>query len=133
MTDDPGRKSMQGKWTQDGYIKAYKFAAQTHRGQVVPGTDLPYVMHLSFVSMEIIAALNTEQGCNENLAVQCALLHDVVITLGLITLFNRQVDLLVVTALLTIAGYSINDTIVIYDRVRENSRGFKKLSPRINK
>ena len=41
-------------------------------------------------------------------------------------LFNRQIDLLVVTALLTIAGYSINDTIIIYDRVRENLAKKKK-------
>ena len=68
----------QDKWSQDCYIKAYKFSANAHRGQMVLGTDIPYIMHLSFVSMEIIAALNTEQGCNENLAVQCALLHDVV-------------------------------------------------------
>lgn len=51
-----------------------------------------------------------------------ALLHDVLVAMGLIVVFNRQIDLLVVTALLTIAGYSINDTIVIYDRVRENLR-----------
>ncbi len=49
-----------------------------------------------------------------------ALLHDVIITLGLLLFLGRQIDLLVVTALLTIAGYSINDTIIIYDRVREN-------------
>ncbi|OGX06259.1 MAG: hypothetical protein A2Z88_05055 [Omnitrophica WOR_2 bacterium GWA2_47_8] len=55
-----------------------------------------------------------------------ALLHDVIITLGLIVVFGRQVDLLVVTALLTIAGYSINDTIVIYDRVRENMINMRK-------
>jgi preprotein translocase subunit SecF len=40
---------------------------------------------------------------------------------------GRQIDLLSITAFLTIAGYSINDTIVIYDRVRENSRLFPKL------
>jgi len=51
-----------------------------------------------------------------------ALLHDVVLTAGFIVFMNRQIDLLVVTALLTIAGYSINDTIVIYDRVRELMR-----------
>ncbi|MCK5082672.1 MAG: protein translocase subunit SecD [Candidatus Omnitrophica bacterium] len=49
-----------------------------------------------------------------------ALLHDVIVTLGIILLMGRQIDLLVVTALLTIAGYSINDTIIIYNRVREN-------------
>jgi len=41
---------------------------------------------------------------------------------------NRQIDLLSVTALLTIAGYSISDTIVIYDRVRENSKLYRKLN-----
>jgi len=49
-----------------------------------------------------------------------ALLHDVLITVGILAMTGRQIDLLIVTALLTIAGYSINDTIVIYDRVREN-------------
>jgi len=57
-----------------------------------------------------------------------ALLHDVTITLGLLVLLGRQIDLLVVTALLTIAGYSINDTIIIYDRIRENMTKLKKLS-----
>lgn len=57
-----------------------------------------------------------------------ALLHDVLVALGLISLTGRQVDLLTVTALLTIAGFSINDTIVIYDRVRENTRLLRKTS-----
>jgi len=55
-----------------------------------------------------------------------ALLHDVFITLGILVMLNRQIDLLVVTALLTIAGYSINDTIIIYDRLRENLLSSKK-------
>ncbi|MFT7538095.1 MAG: SecD/SecF fusion protein [Lysobacterales bacterium] len=57
-----------------------------------------------------------------------ALLHDVFITLGILLMFGRQIDLLVVTALLTIAGYSINDTIIIYDRVRENLVSMRKKS-----
>lgn len=57
-----------------------------------------------------------------------ALFHDVLVALGALAITNRQIDLLSVTAFLTIAGYSINDTIVIYDRVRENTRGFAKLS-----
>ena len=55
-----------------------------------------------------------------------ALLHDVVVTFVGLVLLGRQIDLLVVTALLTIAGYSINDTIVIYDRIRENMGRAKK-------
>ncbi|MEW6100907.1 MAG: protein translocase subunit SecD [Candidatus Omnitrophota bacterium] len=59
-----------------------------------------------------------------------ALFHDVLVALGFLAMTNRAIDLLSVTAFLTIAGYSINDTIVIYDRVRENSRLLKKMSLR---
>ena len=63
-----------------------------------------------------------------------AILHDVFVTMGILVMLGRQLDLLVVTALLTIAGYSINDTIVIYDRVRENmlKLGRKSLREIIN-
>jgi SecD/SecF fusion protein len=57
-----------------------------------------------------------------------ALFHDVLVALGFLAITGRQIDLLSVTAFLTIAGYSINDTIVIYDRVRENSRLARKMS-----
>jgi len=56
------------------------------------------------------------------------LIHDVLVALGFLAMTGRQIDLLSVTAFLTIAGYSINDTIVIYDRVRENSRLYRKLN-----
>ncbi len=59
-----------------------------------------------------------------------ALFHDVLVALGFLAITGRQVDLLSITAFLTIAGYSINDTIVIYDRVRENSRLARKMSLR---
>ena len=49
-----------------------------------------------------------------------ALMHDVLITLGFFSLFNRELDLTSIAAFLTIIGYSLNDTIVIYDRIREN-------------
>ena len=55
-----------------------------------------------------------------------ALIHDVVMAGGIICLAGRPIDLLIVVALLTIAGYSINDTIVVYDRVRENLRLARK-------
>jgi len=57
-----------------------------------------------------------------------AIFHDILVALGFLAITARQIDLLSVTAFLTIAGYSINDTIVIYDRVRENSRIFHKKS-----
>lgn len=51
-----------------------------------------------------------------------AIVHDVLITAGVFSAFQLEVDLVIVAALLTIAGYSINDTIVIYDRMRDNMR-----------
>lgn len=49
-----------------------------------------------------------------------ALTHDVVITIGLLSFFNVEIGITIIAALLTIVGYSLNDTIVVYDRIREN-------------
>lgn len=55
-----------------------------------------------------------------------AVIHDVFITLGLFTLFDYEISLTVIAALLTLVGYSMNDTIVIFDRVRENLRTMRR-------
>ena len=55
-----------------------------------------------------------------------ALFHDVVITVGALMFTGREISLTVVAALLTIAGYSINDTIVVFDRIRERSKALRK-------
>lgn len=51
-----------------------------------------------------------------------AVFHDTIITVGLFSIFNKQIDLTVIAALLTLVGYSMNDTIVTFDRIRENLR-----------
>ncbi|HTT64237.1 MAG TPA: protein translocase subunit SecF, partial [Bryobacteraceae bacterium] len=51
-----------------------------------------------------------------------ACFHDTIITIGLFSLFNKEITLTVIAALLTLVGYSMNDTIVIFDRIRENVR-----------
>lgn len=56
-----------------------------------------------------------------------ALVHDVITTVGMVALFDVEFNLTMVAAILTIAGYSINDTVVIFDRVRENMRRYKTL------
>jgi preprotein translocase subunit SecF len=55
-----------------------------------------------------------------------ALIHDTLITVGILALLGREFNLVVVAALLTLVGYSVNDTVVVYDRVRENQRTPKK-------
>jgi preprotein translocase subunit SecF len=57
-----------------------------------------------------------------------ALVHDVLITIAFLSVFDKEFDLNIVAALLTIIGYSINDTIVIFDRIRENARKNIKMS-----
>lgn len=55
-----------------------------------------------------------------------ALIHDVVITVGVFALTDREISLSIIAALLTIVGYSLNDTIIVFDRIRENLRRFKR-------
>ena len=56
-----------------------------------------------------------------------ALLHDVIVTIGVFSVLQLPFDLNIVAALLTIIGFSINDTVVVFDRVRENLRKYKKM------
>ena len=57
-----------------------------------------------------------------------ALFHDVVITLGIFSLLSLEINLSIIAAVLTIVGYSMNDTVVIYDRIRENLLKYTKIS-----
>ena len=56
-----------------------------------------------------------------------ALLHDITLVLGVFILFNLEFNLTSIAAILTIIGYSINDSVVIYDRIRENSRKYRSI------
>lgn len=56
-----------------------------------------------------------------------ALVHDVLATIGVFALFQMEFNLTTIAALLTIVGYSMNDTVVVFDRIRENLRKFKKM------
>ena len=55
-----------------------------------------------------------------------ALMHDVIITVGIFSIFDKEFTLPIIAALLTIIGYSLNDTIIIFDRIRENTRKHHK-------
>ncbi len=62
------------------------------------------------------------------IAATVATFHDVLVILGLFFVLGREINLLIVTALLTLAGYSLSDTVVVYDRIRENLRGRRRES-----
>ena len=61
-----------------------------------------------------------------SLGVVIALIHDVLLTLGIFSLLQLEFNLSIIAAILTIVGYSMNDTVVVYDRVRENLRKYRK-------
>jgi SecD/SecF fusion protein len=85
-----------------------------------------YAIFWSLVGMLIYITLRFEFGFA--LGAIVSLFHDVLFTLGVYCLFDRQVSLTIVAALLTIIGYSVNDTIVIMDRIRENLKLDQKRS-----
>lgn len=65
-------------WSQESYAAAWRFAARAHEGQKEPVESLPYLLHLGSVAMETLGALRETPGLDEDLAVQCALLHDAI-------------------------------------------------------
>lgn len=80
------------------------------------------ILALSLASLGIIAYCAIRFEIRPAVATVAAVLHDVLVVVGLFSIFRVQVDLTFVAAVLTIVGYSVNDTIVIYDRIRENMR-----------
>ncbi|UCG14172.1 MAG: protein translocase subunit SecF [Deltaproteobacteria bacterium] len=84
------------------------------------------------IPMLILAALVITMACcwvlrlKYALGAVTALIHDVMITVGAFAITNKEFDLTVVAALLTIIGYSLNDTIIVFDRIRENLRSARR-------
>lgn len=82
---------------------------------------------LVFIGTMIYIALRFEYRFALSAAI--ALVHDPVLILGLFSFFHLEFNMIVLTGLLTVIGYSLNDTIVVYDRVRENFRRIRKGTP----
>ena len=107
----------------------FKAASVDEVGSMV-GADLKksgtYAVLFSLVAILVYVGFRFQFGFG--LGALAALAHDALISLGLFSLCGRQVSLIVITALLTIIGYSVNDTVVLFDRIRELLRHDKKLS-----
>lgn len=77
---------------------------------------------LVLVSLLVTVVLCWKLKLNFALGAIIALLHDVLISIGLLSLLGKEFDLNIIAALLTLIGYSLNDTIIVYDRIRETLR-----------
>ncbi|MQL53693.1 protein translocase subunit SecF [Desulfofundulus thermobenzoicus] len=84
------------------------------------------ILALLVASVLMIIYITIRFEFKQGIAAIIALLHDTLVVTGIFSLFRIEVDSTFVAALLTIIGYSINDTIVIFDRIRENMRARKK-------
>lgn len=76
------------------------------------------VIAATLVTLVLCAVLRLKYA----LGAMVALIHDVMFPLGLFSILNKDIDLTIIAALMTIVGYSLNDTIIVYDRIRENVR-----------
>jgi preprotein translocase subunit SecF len=84
------------------------------------------VIALLITSLGIVAYVSWRFEYKFAVAAVVALLHDILLVMGIFSLLHKEIDSSFVAAILTILGYSINDTIVIFDRIRENLKTFKK-------
>lgn len=82
--------------------------------------DAILAISVALIGILIYIALRFE--LRFGVAAVAATFHDVLAVLGILSLMGKEVNLLIITALLTVAGYSLNDTVVIFDRIRENLR-----------
>ncbi|MFW5863301.1 MAG: protein translocase subunit SecF [Desulfohalobiaceae bacterium] len=101
------------------------FASGLMAGGLLLGVYVLQLLNVPIAFLSLAALLITLGLCwylalNFALGALVALIHDVLITVGLFSLLGKEFDLSIVAALLTIIGYSLNDTIVVFDRIREN-------------
>ena len=117
-------KLLQAKFPKAGFVSS----SSDEVGSMV-GADLKksgtYAVLFSLVAILVYVGFRFRFGFG--LGAIVALAHDALISLGLFSLCGRQVSLIVITALLTIIGYSVNDTVVVFDRIRETLRHEKRL------
>jgi len=92
-------------------------------GELVWGS----ILAVSLTSLAVLAYIWLRFEWQFALGGVLALLHDVFITIGLFALFQIKFDLTIIAGLLTILGYSINDTVVVFDRLRENLQKYKQM------
>ena len=110
------------------YDKVSEFRRSEYVGPTISSELLiKGVKAISFALLSILIYIWLRFEWQFGFGAVVALAHDILITLGVLSLLKIDFSLSTIAAILTIAGYSINDTVVIFDRVRENLRKYKKL------
>jgi preprotein translocase subunit SecF len=113
----------ESKWLEAFALGVILFVITYTITQWFPGVS-PLI--LIIVALVVSTVFEIVLNLRYALAAIVAIYHDVLVTLGFLSLFNKEFDLQIIAALLTIIGYSLNDTIVIFDRIRENLQGQRR-------
>lgn len=106
---------------QAGLTVAQPYPATQHfSGQVAGAMKTSALLAIALATVAMLAYIAARFELGFGIAAMAAMFHDILLTIGLISLLGLRIDLTVVAAILTIIGYSVNDTIVTFDRIREN-------------
>ena len=117
------KAKLEERYGQDISYRRIEFVGPTISAELVD-TAIQAVL-VSVVAILIYIWLRFEW--HYSVGAIAALVHDVILTIGMFTITGIEFNLASVAAILTIVGYSINDTVVVYDRIRENFRRYKKM------
>jgi preprotein translocase subunit SecF len=109
------------KWLLSGVIAGVLMGAVYFLS--ILNVSVPYLI---VAALMVSLALFWFLGLKYAMGAIVALIHDVTITVGIFSIFNKEFTLPIIAALLTIIGYSLNDTIIVFDRIRENLRRYHK-------
>ncbi len=109
------------KWLLSGVIAGVLMGAVYVLS--ILNVSVPYLIAAALL---VSLALYWFLGLKYAMGATVALIHDVTITVGIFSIFNKEFTLPIIAALLTIIGYSLNDTIIVFDRIRENLRKYHK-------
>jgi len=109
------------KWLLSGVIAGVLMGAVYFLS--IFNVSVPYLIAAALI---VSLALYWFLGLKYAMGATVALIHDVTITVGIFSIFNKEFTLPIIAALLTIIGYSLNDTIIVFDRIRENLRKYHK-------
>lgn len=109
------------KWLLSGVIAGVLMGAVYALS--IFNVSVPFLIAAALI---VTLALFWFLGLKYAMGATVALIHDVTITVGIFSIFNKEFSLPIIAALLTIIGYSLNDTIIVFDRIRENLRKYHK-------
>lgn len=110
---------------QDVQMRRIEFVGPNVGGELAENGGLAIIVSLICILIYVSARFEWRLAAGAVMS----LAHDVIITIGVFSFMQIEVDLTIVAALLTVVGYSLNDTIVVFDRIRENFRKLRKGEP----